>query len=72
MKKITKFVLFTLAVIFATSCSADRLKPIRALARSQNLDKKEEAMDCYAKLIDEYPSSVYVAQSRNAYRRIRN
>ena len=42
----------------------------------ENIDlsgiKKEEAMDCYAKLIDEYTASVYVAQARNAYRRIRN
>jgi tetratricopeptide (TPR) repeat protein len=36
------------------------------------LDKKEEAMECYAKLIDEYTASVYVAQARNAYRKIRS
>lgn len=38
----------------------------------EKLGKKEEAMECYAKLIDEYTASVYVAQARNAYRRIRN
>ncbi len=61
MKKITKFVLFTLAVIFVTSCSADRLRPIRALARSQNLDKKEEAAQLYKEavstLVSAYSSS---------------
>lgn len=38
----------------------------------EKLGKKEEAMECYAKIIDEYTASVYVAQARNAYRRIRN
>jgi hypothetical protein len=36
------------------------------------LGKKEEALECYAKIIDEYTASVYVAQARNAYRRIRS
>ncbi len=57
---------------YADSYIADDALMKDAILLEQILDKKEEAMECYAKLIDEYPSSVYVAQSRNAYRRIRN
>ena len=35
------------------------------------LNKKEEAMECFAQLLDYYSASVYVAQARNNYRRLR-
>lgn len=57
---------------YADSYIADDALVKDAILLEKFLDKKEEAMECYAKLIDEYPSSVYVAQSRNAYRRIRS
>ncbi|MGN0032799.1 MAG: tetratricopeptide repeat protein [Candidatus Limimorpha sp.] len=36
------------------------------------LNKKDEAMDCFARLFDYYTASVYVAQARNNYRRLRD
>ena len=57
---------------YADSYIADDALVKDAILLEKFLDKKEEAKECYAKLIDEYPSSVYVAQSRNAYRRIRS
>jgi hypothetical protein len=57
---------------YADSYMADDALMKDAILLEKTLDKKEEAMECYAKLIDEYASSVYVAQARNAYRRIRN
>ena len=51
MKKLSKFILLAISAIAMTSCYADRLKPIRALARSQNLDKKEEASQLYKEAI---------------------
>jgi TolA-binding protein len=57
---------------YADSYMADDVLMKDAILLEKTLDKKEEALECYAKLIDEYASSVYVAQARNAYRRIRN
>lgn len=36
------------------------------------LDRKADAMECYAKLFDYYTASVYVAQARKSYRRLRD
>ena len=53
--------MFTLLSSVAISCSPDRLKPIRKLARSQNLEKKEEAALLYKEavstLVNAYSSS---------------
>ena len=57
---------------YADSYMADDALAKDAVLLERYLDKKEEAMECYAKLIDEYTASVYVAQARNAYRRLRN
>ena len=57
---------------YADSYMADDALMKDAILLEKTLDKKEEALECYAKLIDEYASSVYVAQARNASRRIRN
>lgn len=57
---------------YADSYMADDALMKDAILLEKTLDRKEEALECYAKLIDEYASSVYVAQARNAYRRIRN
>lgn len=56
---------------YADSYIADKALLEDAVLLEKYLDKKEEAMECYAKLIDEYTASVYVAQARNAYRRLR-
>ena len=56
---------------YADSYIADKALLEDAILLERYLNKKEEAMECYAKLIDEYTASVYVAQARNAYRRIR-
>ena len=34
--------------------------------------RKEDAMECYARLFDYYTASVYVAQARKSYRRLRD
>ena len=57
---------------YADSYMADDALMKDAILLERFLDDKEGAMECYAKLIDEYSASVYVAQARNAYRRIRN
>ena len=57
---------------YADSYMADDALMKNAILLEIFLDKKEEAMECYAKLIDEYTASVYVAQARNAYRRLRD
>lgn len=57
---------------YADSYIADEALLKDAILLEKFLDRKEEAMECYAKLIDDYASSVFVAQARNAYRRIRN
>ena len=61
MKILLKLILFTLLSSVVISCSPDRLKPIRKLARSQNLEKKEEAALLYKEavstLVNAYSSS---------------
>ncbi len=57
---------------YADSYIADKALLDNAILLEKYLDRKQEAMECYAKLIDEYTASVYVAQARNAYRRLRN
>lgn len=57
---------------YSDSYMADDALLRDAILLEKYLDRKEEAMECYAKLIDEYTASVYVAQARNAYRRLRN
>ena len=57
---------------YADSYMADDALMKDAILLERFLDDKEGAMECYAKLLDEYSASVYVAQARNAYRRIRN
>lgn len=57
---------------YPDSYMADKALMDNALLLEKYLNKKEEAMECYAKLIDEYTASVYVAQARNAYRRLRD
>ena len=57
---------------YADGYMADDALMKDAVLLEKYLNKKEEAMECYAKLIDEYTASVYVAQARNAYRRIRS
>lgn len=56
---------------YSDSYMADDALLKDAILLEKILNKKEEAMECYAKLIDEYTASVYVAQARNAYRRLR-
>lgn len=61
MKILSKLILFTLLSSVVISCSPDRLKPIRKLARSQKLEKKEEAALLYKEavstLVNAYSSS---------------
>ncbi len=57
---------------YADSYLADDALLKDAVLLEKYLDRKAEAMECYAKLIDDYTASVYVAQARNAYRRLRD
>ena len=57
---------------YADSYVADDALLKDAILLERFLDDKAAALECYAKLIDEYAASVYVAQARNAYRRLRN
>ncbi|MBR6774175.1 MAG: hypothetical protein IKM23_00465 [Bacteroidales bacterium] len=57
---------------YADSYMADDALLRDAIILEKFLYNKEEAMECYAKIIDEYTASVYVAQARNAYRRLRD
>ena len=57
---------------YADSYMADDALMKDAVLLERFLDNKEEAMECYAKIIDEYTASVYVAQARTAYRRLRD
>ena len=57
---------------YADSYMADDALMKDAVLLERFLDNKDEAMECYAKIIDEYTASVYVAQARNAYRRLRD
>lgn len=57
---------------YADSYIADEALMEDAQLLEYQLDKKEDAMECYAKLFDYYTASVYVAQARKSYRRLRD
>lgn len=57
---------------FADSYIADEALVDDALLLENQLNRKEDAMECYARLFDYYTASVYVAQSRKSYRRLRD
>ena len=57
---------------YADSYIADEALIKDALLLENQLNKKEEAMECYSKLFDYYTASVYVAQARKSYRRLRD
>ena len=57
---------------YADSFIADEALVEDALLLENQLNRKEEAMECYSKLFDYYTASVYVAQARKSYRRLRD
>ena len=57
---------------YADSYIADNALVEDALLLENQLNKKEEAMECYSRLFDYYTASVYVAQARKSYRRLRD
>ena len=57
---------------YADSFIADEALIKDALLLENQLNKKEEAMECYSKLFNYYTASVYVAQARKSYRRLRD
>ena len=57
---------------YADSYIADEALMDDALLLENQLNRKEDAMDCYSKLFDYYTASVYVAQARKSYRRLRD
>ena len=57
---------------YADSYIADEALMEDALLLENQLDRKEDAMECYARLFDYYTASVYVAQARKSYRRLRD
>jgi tetratricopeptide (TPR) repeat protein len=57
---------------YADSYIADEALVEDALLLENQLNRKEEAMECYSKLFDYYTASVYVAQARKSYRRLRD
>jgi len=57
---------------YADSYISDEALMEDAQLLEYQLGKKEEAMECYAKLFDYYTASVYVAQARKSYRRLRD
>ena len=57
---------------YADSYIADEALIEDALLLENQLNRKEEAMECYSKLFDYYTASVYVAQARKNYRRLRD
>ncbi|MDO5342980.1 MAG: tetratricopeptide repeat protein [Bacteroidia bacterium] len=57
---------------YADSYIADEALIEDAQLLEYQLDRKEDAMECYAKLFDYYTASVYVAQARKNYRRLRD
>lgn len=57
---------------YADSYIADEALIEDALLLENQLNMKEEAMECYSKLFDYYTASVYVAQTRKSYRRLRD
>ena len=57
---------------YADSYIADEALVEDAMLLENQLNRKEEAMECYSKLFDYYTASVYVAQARKSYRRLRD
>jgi tetratricopeptide (TPR) repeat protein len=57
---------------YADSYIADEALVEDALLLENQLDRKENAMECYSRLFDYYTASVYVAQARKSYRRLRD
>lgn len=57
---------------YADSNIADEALVEDALLLENQLNRKEDAMECYSKLFDYYTASVYVAQARKSYRRLRD
>ena len=57
---------------YADSYIADEALIEDALLLENQLNMKEEAMECYSKLFDYYTASVYVAHARKSYRRLRD
>jgi len=57
---------------YADSYMADEALMEEAMLLERQLDRREEAMECYARLFDYYTASVYVAQARKSYRRLRD
>jgi tetratricopeptide (TPR) repeat protein len=57
---------------YADSFIADEALVEDAQLLENQLNRKEEAMECYSKLFDYYTASVYVAQARKSYRRLRD
>ena len=57
---------------YADSYIADEALIEDALLLENQLNRKEDAMKCYSKLLDYYTASVYVAQARKSYRRLRD
>lgn len=57
---------------YADSYIADEALIENALVLENQLDRKEDAMECYSRLFDYYTASVYVAQARKSYRRLRD
>ncbi len=57
---------------YSDSYIADKALIDDALLLENQLDRKDDAMECYAKLFDYYTASVYVAQARKSYRRLRD
>lgn len=57
---------------YADSYMADEALMEDAMLLERQLDRREEAMECYARLFDYYTASVYVVQARKSYRRLRD
>ena len=57
---------------YADSYMADEALIEDAQLLENQLNRKEEAMECYSRLFDYYTASVYVAQARKSYRRLRD
>lgn len=57
---------------YADSYIADKALIEDALLLENQLNRIEDAMECYSKLFDYYTASVYVAQARKSYRRLRD
>ena len=57
---------------YADSYIADKALVEDAQLLENQLNRKNDAMECYARLFDYYTASVYVAQARKSYRRLRD